>query len=124
MGAVAFDINATSRQLANTYHLWTKEGVESFLENFMHMESARSTGADYDVVVWLLDFKQALLSAGMSPKEWEVVYHLYVLGYKQKELADKWGVAKNTINTQKTRAIAKIAEYHEMLKWKEDGHLD
>jgi DNA-directed RNA polymerase specialized sigma24 family protein len=102
----------------------TEEGMETFLENLYKIQEFRYYGGDFDSSVWLLDFDKALEESGLSKREREVIHYLYFIGYSQIELAKKLGCKKNTVNTLKSRAIKKLAEYYEMMRLMEEGDSD
>lgn len=113
MGAVMYDVLASSRRLHAAFPLHTDEGVRSFLEKIHNLESLKYYAGDYDVVIWLADFYDVLPTVGLSKAEHKIIYFMYFEGYKQSELVDLLGIKKNTIHTLLTRGIRKIAAHYE-----------
>lgn len=90
----------------------TEEGVRSFLEKLHNLESLKVSAGDYDVVIWLADFYDALGQVGLSKSEHKIIYFMYFEGYKQSELVELLNIKKNTIHTLLMRGIKKIALHY------------
>lgn len=116
-----FDTQASSRRLEAAFPLHTVEGIKDFLEKLYKMEELQYFAGDYDISIWLVDFYEALRNCDLSNREMETVYFLYFEGYKQVELATKWGIKKNSLNTLLKRAIKKLAAHYEDIRLKEAG---
>lgn len=124
MGAVNFDIHASSRRLESTFPLHTEAGVRDFLEKVLALEELKYLAGDYDISIWLADFYEALWEQNIiTTSEIKVIYYVYFEGYKQTELDELIGMKKTTVNTLHTRAITKIAKYYALVKEKEMGDL-
>jgi hypothetical protein len=121
MGVISYDINASARRLETTFPLHTEEGVRLFLDKLMNLEQLKYTTGDYDVVIWLADFYEALYYSNLSDKEKKVLYFLYFEGYRQKEVVDLMGIKKNTVNTLLKRACTKLATYFNEIRESEEG---
>jgi DNA-directed RNA polymerase specialized sigma24 family protein len=124
MGVVSYDINASNRRLETTFPLHTEEGVRLFLEKLMNLEQLKYYAADFDVVIWLADFYEALLTSNLSDTEKKVIYFLYFEGYRQKELVELLGIKKNTVNTLLKRASVKLANHYEEIRKLEGANDD
>ena len=124
MGAVTYDIQASARRLEHAFPLHTEEGVRSFLEKLENLNELKYLAGDYDVAIWLLDFKEVLYNhAKLSSLELDIIHNMYFLGYRQVDLVKMMGLKKNTISTILKRAVKKIVAHYEYEKFIEEGEV-
>jgi DNA-binding NarL/FixJ family response regulator len=116
MGAVSYDIQASSRRLESAFHMHTEEGVAAFLEKLYQLDELKYFAGDYDISIWIVDFYEAIRKCGLSHAEERVIFFLYFEGYKTIEVAAMLKLKKNTVSTYKKRAIAKLVRYYESLQ--------
>lgn len=124
MGAVTYDLQASAVRLEQAFPMHTEEGVRHFLEQLVTLNEMKYLAGDYDVAIWIIDFKEVLYNhAKLSSLELDIIHNIYFLGYRQVDLVEKMGLKKNTISTILKRAIKKIVYHYEYIKFLEEGGM-
>ena len=124
MGAVLYDIQASAKRLEAAFPLHTEEGVRHFLEKLATLNELKYLSGDYDIAIWIIDFKEVLYHhAKLTKLELDIIHNMYFLGYRQVDLVGMMGLKKNTISTILKRATKKLAAYYEYEKYLEEGGL-
>lgn len=68
----------------------TVQGVEAYLKNHHHVQSAAANG-DYIEVEFEIDFQKTLYSANLSPRRREILHLLYEKHLTQREVGEMLG---------------------------------
>jgi DNA-directed RNA polymerase specialized sigma24 family protein len=112
MGAVSVDVHAKERVLEVLYPMHTKEGVETFLEQLPYIEEAMYLSGDFDTLIMLLDYQDALENSGLTTSELTVLDAVFTLDMKRVDVAKMLDVTKQTVQTVVNRGLEKIANYY------------
>lgn len=112
MGAVSIDINANERKLETMFPMHTREGVEVFLENINHIRQLTYYAGDFDALIMLVDFEQALDEAGLTHKELFIIEMVFMQDLKRVDVAKELDVTKQTVQTWIMRSTDKLANYY------------
>lgn len=90
----------------------TKEGIEIFLENYNHLKGMMYYSSDYDALIRLLDFDDALLLSGLTDIELLTLNLVYIKDLKRVDVAELFGVTKQTVQKRVERAVDKLVNYY------------
>jgi hypothetical protein len=112
MGAVAIDINANERKLEVMFPMDSREGIETFLENINYLHELMFFSGDYDALILLIDFQNAVVNCGLSEKELKTIHLVFIEDMKRVDVAKQFGVTKQTIQKFLERAFDKLANYY------------
>ena len=113
MGTKSIDKNKGERLLTAKYPMNTKEGVNTFLNNYHALKSGAYYQSDFDALIMLIDFDFALMYSGLTDRELYVIAKVFNEDLKQVDVAELIGVTKQTIQTNINRATEKLAKYYE-----------
>lgn len=116
MGSVSIDVNANERKLEMMFPMNTREGVEVFLENINHIRQLTYYAGDYDALILLIDFEQALIKSRLSVKELLIIKKVFFEDMKRVDVAKEMDVTKQTIQTWIMRGTEKLAKYYEKVE--------
>jgi len=119
MGAVSIDLEAKERRLDAQFPMHTREGIETFLEQYNHMKSMMYVHGDYDALIMLVDFDSAMINSRLSAMELNVLQLVYIEDLKKVDVAKRFSVTKQTVQKWCERATGKLANYY-----KETGDYD
>lgn len=120
MGAVAIDINATSRKLEVLYPMNTREGIETFLEQLPYIQEAMYLTGDFDALIMIVDFEKAMVESGLSDKEKQALELVFIEDIKSVDVAKMLGVTKQTVRKWVERGSDKLANYYKELEGAEN----
>lgn len=113
MGAVSIDVNANERKFETMFPMNTRDGVETFLSNYNHLEELMYMSGDYDALIMLVDFDTALEKSKLSLKEKLVLNLVFIQDMQRVDVAKIQNVKKQTIQKLVERATEKIAKYYD-----------
>lgn len=120
MGAVSIDINANERKLDVMFPMHTREGIETFLENYNYIYQLIFYAGDYDALIMIIDFQEALVDCGLTEKERNALYLVFIQDMKRVDVAKMFGVTKQTVQKWLERATEKLASYYEEMEGVDD----
>ncbi|CDQ21750.1 RNA polymerase sigma factor sigma-70 region 4 domain-containing protein [Halobacillus karajensis] len=112
MGSVSIDVKESERKLEQKFPMDTQDGIIAFLENYNHLQEDMYLKGDYDALIMIVDFSDALHNAGLTDLELLYITKVYVQDMKKVDVAKEFGVSKYTVQTRVARAVQKLAIYY------------
>lgn len=126
MGAVSVDLNRKERQYDLMYPLDNPVGVRNIYEHYYKLTARWQDGGDYDAMLLLLDFAQAVEDAELTQKQSDALDYVYMRGLTMEESARELGYAgKQGVSYHVETGILKIAQlqgYDEEVFREKRGH--
>nr|WP_154895265.1 RNA polymerase subunit sigma [Paenibacillus xylanexedens] len=111
MGAVTVDLWRLERQYDLKYPMDNPFGVRAILEDYHSLWERTVTEGDYDALIVVLDFIDALEEARLTQKQKRALYCVYMEKMTQEEAATELGYATHKgVGNLIDRSISKIAE--------------
>lgn len=83
-----------------------------------HRLAERATAGSCDAKIALLDLERAIDEAGLTPKQAEVLYWVYVQDTRQEDAARLMGVTQATVSELADVALRKVAAVY--ARWREN----
>jgi RNA polymerase sigma factor (sigma-70 family) len=125
MGAVSVDLNKRERIYEARYPLDNPFGVRHLFEDYGKLETLARKESDFDALIVLMDFEQALIDAKLTTKQKEALFLVFIAKLTQEEAAAEMGIDQSKVSTRVDRAINKVAEsqgYDEEVYVEKHGH--
>lgn len=125
MGAVSVDLNKRERKYEARYPLDNPFGVRHLFEDYGKLENLARKESDFDALIVLMDFEQALVEAKLTTKQKEALFLVFIAKLTQEEAAEEVGITQPSLNERLDSAINRVAisqGYDEEVYIEKHGH--
>lgn len=121
MGSVKIDRQANERRLETMFPTDTVRGILALLNNIHHVRELRFYSGDYDASILLIDFERAMIRAGLTRRQRQVIDLVFEKGLTQTEAAAVLGITQQAVNDHILSAARRIANYNRRGKRRRQG---